>query len=324
MANGQQQMSPQQQNAMIRQLILRGGPLGNVYFPPAVDMWQQLNPILPSSVGPGSVITVQLRNVGLVKRLIFEFSATITAGATTAQTLTPLGLANLITGRGHGAQLGLANVIISEFRGGQVGLVNVAGYDATGLQAGLVNVTARRQHGLMLGLINVAPQADVSIGLLNVHTHGKTKLDVWATDAGIFMLGVKHGTGISHNLYGIGWKPMGDTPAFAAAFGIGFSALRAQPISLDVDLVAYGLMARDPNQNRFNFAGIYQLRIPITLGIVRGVAVFVAPSVSVSMADTDSHLQDLALYKTTRLTSSQGAAWVVRIWPGASIGLRFF
>lgn len=92
-----QQMSPQQQNAMVRQLILRGGVLGNTYFPPAVDMWQQLNPILPSSVGPGSVITIQLRNVGLVKRLIVEFSATITAGATSTQTLTPLGLSNLVS-----------------------------------------------------------------------------------------------------------------------------------------------------------------------------------------------------------------------------------
>lgn len=96
---GQQQntMSPQQQNAIIRQLILRGGALGNMYFPPAVDMWQQLNPILPSSVGPGSVITIQLRNVGLVKRLVLEFSGTITAGATSTQTLTPMGLANLIS-----------------------------------------------------------------------------------------------------------------------------------------------------------------------------------------------------------------------------------
>ena len=93
----QQQMSPQQQNAMIRQLILRGGVLGGMYFPPSVDMWQQLNPILPSSVGPGSVITLQLRNVGLVKRIVVEFSATVTAGATTTQTLTPLGLANFIS-----------------------------------------------------------------------------------------------------------------------------------------------------------------------------------------------------------------------------------
>lgn len=96
-AQPSQQMSPQQSNAMYRSLILRGGVLGNIYFPPAVDMFQQLNPILPSSVGPGSVITIQLRNVGLVKRLIVEFSATVTAGATSTQTLTPLGLANLIS-----------------------------------------------------------------------------------------------------------------------------------------------------------------------------------------------------------------------------------
>jgi hypothetical protein len=95
--SGTQQISPQQQNAMVRQLILRGGALGQMYFPPAVDMWQQLNPILPSSVGPGSVITIQLRNVGLVKRLVVEFSATITAGSTSVQTLSALGLANLVS-----------------------------------------------------------------------------------------------------------------------------------------------------------------------------------------------------------------------------------
>jgi hypothetical protein len=44
------QMSPQQSNALVRQLILKGGVIGNMYYPPSVDMWQQLNPILPSSV----------------------------------------------------------------------------------------------------------------------------------------------------------------------------------------------------------------------------------------------------------------------------------
>jgi hypothetical protein len=97
MSGTQQQMSPQQQNAIVRQLLLRGGPVGNVYYPPAVDMWQQLSPILPASVGPGSVITVQLRNVGLVKRLVFEINATVTAGATSTQTLSALGLSNLIS-----------------------------------------------------------------------------------------------------------------------------------------------------------------------------------------------------------------------------------
>jgi hypothetical protein len=95
----QQQMSPQQANAIVRQLILRGGVLGNIYYPPAVDMWQQLNPILPSSVGPGSVITIQLRNVGLVKRLVVEFKATVTAGAGAGNgaNITALGLANFLS-----------------------------------------------------------------------------------------------------------------------------------------------------------------------------------------------------------------------------------
>jgi hypothetical protein len=93
----QAQMSPQQQNAIVRQLLLKGGVINGIYYPPAVNMWQQLNPILPSGVGLGSVITIPLRNVGAVKRLIIEISATITAGASTTSTLTKLGLANLIS-----------------------------------------------------------------------------------------------------------------------------------------------------------------------------------------------------------------------------------
>jgi len=90
-------MSPAQQNYAARNLILRGGQVGNTYFPPAIDVWQPQNPILPSSPAPGSVLTFYLRNVGLVKRLVVRFKATVTAGATTTSTLTKLGLANFIS-----------------------------------------------------------------------------------------------------------------------------------------------------------------------------------------------------------------------------------
>jgi len=90
-------VSPQQQNLMTRQLLLQGGNVGNIYYPPSVDMWQQLNPILPSAVGPGSVITIQLRNVGLVKRLVLQLNAQITAGPTSDLTLAPLGLPNMVS-----------------------------------------------------------------------------------------------------------------------------------------------------------------------------------------------------------------------------------
>ena len=86
--------SPAQLNHAARQLILRGGVVGGVYQPPAIDMLQPLNPILPSGSGVGSVLTFQVRNVGLLKRLYLRFKATVTAGASTTQTLTKLGLAN--------------------------------------------------------------------------------------------------------------------------------------------------------------------------------------------------------------------------------------
>lgn len=87
------QQNPWAVNAAARHLILRGG--GGQ--PPAVDMWQPLNPLLASSPAPGSVVTIPLRNVGLVKRLLVYITGKVTAGAASAQTLTKFGLANLIS-----------------------------------------------------------------------------------------------------------------------------------------------------------------------------------------------------------------------------------
>lgn len=83
------------ENMQIRNLIVHGIPSQGV--PPAVDMWQPLNPVLPSGAGFGSVLTAQLRNVGLVKRLLVEITGTITTAASNAHTLTPLGLANAVS-----------------------------------------------------------------------------------------------------------------------------------------------------------------------------------------------------------------------------------
>lgn len=97
MANRPVPISPAAQNMAARNLILRGGQVGNVYYPPAIDIWQPQNPNLPSAIQPGSVLTFQLRNVGLVKRLVLKIKATITNPAGPTQTLTPLGLANLVS-----------------------------------------------------------------------------------------------------------------------------------------------------------------------------------------------------------------------------------
>lgn len=89
--------SPAAMNYAARNLILRGGFVGQTYFPPAIDVWQPINPQLPSNPAPGTVITFYVRNVGLIKRLVVRFKATVTAGATSVQNLTPWGLQNFIS-----------------------------------------------------------------------------------------------------------------------------------------------------------------------------------------------------------------------------------
>lgn len=90
------QPSPAQQNMMARTLILRGGQVGQTYFPPAIDVWQPQNPQFANNANFGSVLNFQVRNVGLVKRLVFRFVATFTA-TTDQLNLTPWGLANFVS-----------------------------------------------------------------------------------------------------------------------------------------------------------------------------------------------------------------------------------
>src|SRR5262249_54561377 len=96
-AMAQQQRNPFADNLAIRKRWVEGGGPLAPNIPPALDMWQQLSPILPAGVTTGTVITVQLRNVGLIKRLLVRVKATVTAGATNTQTLTAVGLANFLS-----------------------------------------------------------------------------------------------------------------------------------------------------------------------------------------------------------------------------------
>jgi len=236
-----------------------------------------------------------------------------------------LGLVNVSAQSLTGYQLGLANVVAGPARAAQIGLVNVIAGEARGAQLGLVNVSAQREHGTLIGLVNAARNADAALGLVNVIWRGRTHLDAWATDAGLLMLGLEHGARLTHNIWGVGFKPMAGGPAFTAAYGFGFRVVGTQPVQVDVDAVSFGLMRKDTDSSRIDFASIHQLRIPVTFRFVRGFGAFIAPSVSVSLINTESSLGgELALYKTTRLTQPANTDWHVRIWPGLSLGLRFF
>jgi hypothetical protein len=85
-----QQVTPQQQNIMARQAVIRQ----------AVDMWLPIfsrTYTATNNQGPGTIDNVPLRNVGLIKRLLIEISATVTAGATNALNLTFNGASNFLS-----------------------------------------------------------------------------------------------------------------------------------------------------------------------------------------------------------------------------------
>ena len=66
------------------------------------------------------------------------------------------------------------------------------------------------------------------------------------------------------------------------------------------------------------------LRAPIAWRIIPEIAVFVSPAINVSVAEADGNLiADPALYGSARLTKA-GAKTRVRLWPGFTIGARFF
>jgi len=92
-AQAQAQPNPAAYNMAVRNLILNGGVMGQTYFPPALNMWQELNPQLASGFTTGSTLNQNLRNVGLVKRVWVRLTMSVTAGAQDL-TLTSWGLAN--------------------------------------------------------------------------------------------------------------------------------------------------------------------------------------------------------------------------------------
>lgn len=119
------------QNAAARTLILRGGMVGGSYQPPAINMWQPISANLPASPAPGSQLTFYIRNVGLVKRIIVYFKATVTAGATSTQYLTGAQAAN--ANPGFGLANFISNVTFSDLGNNQ--RINTTGWHLTAISS---------------------------------------------------------------------------------------------------------------------------------------------------------------------------------------------
>lgn len=130
MAPQQQPQYSMQQNLQDRAFVLANSR----------EMFQQVASITPAAPLVGQVITIPLRNVGLVKRLIVEVTGTVAQGAAEVQSLTKWGLANIFS-----------NINVTDLSNYQ--RVNTSGWHLTGL------ASLRRQSAYGCAFLNDSPVA---------------------------------------------------------------------------------------------------------------------------------------------------------------------
>ncbi len=235
-----------------------------------------------------------------------------------------LGLASFAGGTVRGLQLGLSNIAVERLAGAQLGLFNLTSSRVQGTQIGLVNIAAGRVDGLMLGLVNTAENADTAIGVVNVLWNGRTNLDLWTNELGMAMLGVVHGSRYVHNITAVGIGRRDNRAVFAPAYGIGVRFADHPVVSVDLDALSQWFLLFDEDRNAVDHAFIGTLRLPVAFRLTSWFALFAAPSFNVSIAEgRDSRLRDPTPLDSKRL-SKVGASTEFRVWPGLSLGARFF
>jgi hypothetical protein len=235
-----------------------------------------------------------------------------------------LGFGNVTLDGVRGVQIGFVNVAHRSLSGAQVGFVNTTAGESTGFQLGFVNVTSGQARGLMLGAVNVSENADAAVGLVNIYTKGRTQLDAWVTDAGLAMVGIEHGGRLLHNILGVGASTRSGQGVAAFAYGLGARVHESSSMYVDIDGVGYLLLSGEENQQTPDVGSILQLRAPIGFRLMPAFSLFVSPSLSVSVArnDADNALRDPSFYGA-RMTTA-GSPVASSIWPGVSLGARFF
>src|SRR5579883_64580 len=156
--NSSQQLNAAQQNAIARQLILKGG---NGILP-AINRWQQIWSQTYTSGIPGAVITVPLTNTGLIKRMLVKVTGKINAGATTTQTRGKFGPAALFS-----------NVVLTDYD-------NQQRHSAPGWAFQLVSSAKRRR------VYGAAVTTDTPFGYGSNYTVQSMPATIAANGSGLF------------------------------------------------------------------------------------------------------------------------------------------
>ena len=222
---------------------------------------------------------------------------------------------NVLNGQVVGNQTAVVNLASGNIQGAQVGVVNVSGGSVEGVQVGATNVATGRVHGTQVGVVNYADVSDYPVGVVSVVRHGRTSVDGWATEAGIGMVGARHGGRVIHNVYGVGYR-VGETAAWSFALGLGGRAELAPKLHLDIEAMAYWIQRGQPFDQD---AQIGSLGASFGYALTPVFGLFAAPTLNV-LVTNDKDLAGIAPGWATTLYDDPTTT--VRAWPGATLGLR--
>jgi hypothetical protein len=261
--------------------------------------------------GAGNII------VGDVNGLQVAGAGNVVAGESNG--LQGAGAANVVSGGSNGLQgAGAANVVVGHVGGAQLsGGLNLTTGDLQGMQLGVANITAGEVEGLQLGIFNYATDSTASIGLVSIVPRGFTDIEIFGSEEGLALAGLRHGTERIYNVYYLGSRLSGDEADFAYGLGLGWRRSLGRVWELNIDTTATQVV-QDGNFEDGNT--LTKLR---TLASWRGgpnFALFGGPTFTLHLTDTDTEEFDyLELWSFTDDDDEIHAA----MWVGATVGLRF-
>lgn len=266
------------------------------------------------------------------------------------------GYVNINNGSSKGAQFGFVNINTDSVRGARFGFVNVnegnfKGFDAgfvnandgdskattlgfvnantgdrTGVDIGFVNIADKFKKGFAIGFVNIYDTVNAKalpIGFLTIARNGYYKLEVGASDVfqpqALFKLGVKK----FYTQFGAGANLFQNELAWGYAFGIGSRWDMGKGYDFSLEAVSWQILEKGYTFDNDTYNAIHQIRTVFAKNITPKTSVFLAPSFNVSVATNKNKEYKGSALPVYDLFDETYNDTNVKMWVGASAGLRF-
>lgn len=230
-----------------------------------------------------------------------------------------LGVTNLAIGEGA-VQIGVGNIAVDGSRALQLGVINIAGGNAEE-QWGVANITRGRAR-VQVGAFNYARSSKASIGIVSIVRDGRTSLELWTSENGTSMLGLRHGSDRVHNTFAGGFRFGPGGTRLATVFGIGVRMFNFPRHTWDFDTLFETLARTDYYELA---SASIRLRVVGTWKITDTYGLFAAPGYTFMSTTTEDEPSQSPFGETTfeRIPIAGKASTGRTVgFPSLAIGLR--